>query len=163
MITIRSQHIPPSTNAAYRNCTSRDSKTATGRIRTKSYMTWFNAFGYDVNLAMRGQKPIVGPYTIRITLCRSTRHRLSDIMNREKAVSDALQALGVIANDNLCESGTVRWGEAMGGILIEIEDADEAFKKAADKMVKDHLEAEQRARSMRGTLFRSRSVLPSGD
>lgn len=116
MIRIATPHIPPSVNAAYSN----NKGKGRGRIRTAAYRSWANAFGYDINTAMRGQKPILGPYSIVITLDRSTRNKLSDIMNREKCVSDILEEYKVIENDRFCESGTVRWGEASGGMLIEI-------------------------------------------
>lgn len=114
VVRIASQHVPPSLNACYRNVAGR------GRAKTAAYRTWSIAMGYDLNSAMRSQKPITGPYTIEITIDRSRRHKLSDIMNREKVISDALQEHGIIENDNLCESGTVRWGEAQGGVVIEI-------------------------------------------
>lgn len=119
MIVIYSKFIPPSSNAAFRNPVATDNTKR--RIKTARYRNWFQAFGYDVNLAMRSQHPIAGPYSIKITIDESTRHGLSDIMNREKCVSDALQELGVIKNDNLCQSGTVQWGEARGGIRVELE------------------------------------------
>lgn len=117
VVRIASQHVPPSLNAAYLNNKSGRGK---GRIRSAEYRTWATAFGYDLNAAMRSQKPLKGPYTIEITIDRSRRHRLSDIMNREKVISDALQEHGIIENDNLCERGTVQWGEASGGVEIEI-------------------------------------------
>lgn len=116
IVRIASQHVPPSSNSAYAN----NKGAGRGRIKTQEYRTWATAFGYDLNAAMRHQKPITGPYSIEITIDRSRRHRLSDVMNREKVVSDILQAHGVIENDNLCERGTVQWGDAQGGIAIEI-------------------------------------------
>jgi len=116
VVRIASQHVPPSSNAAYAN----NKGKGKGRFRTAEYRTWAVAMGYDLNAAMRSQKPITGPYSIEITIDRSRRHKLSDIMNREKVVSDILQEHGVIENDNLCESGTVKWGSAQGGIVIEI-------------------------------------------
>lgn len=116
VVRIASQHVPPSSNAAYAN----NKGKGRGRIRTAEYRTWAVAMGYDLNAAMRSQKPITGPYSIEITIDRSRRHKLSDIMNREKVVSDILQEHGVIENDNLCECGTVKWGDAHGGIVIEI-------------------------------------------
>ncbi len=106
VIRIASQHVPPSSNAAYAN----NKGKGRGRVRTAEYRTWAIAMGYDLNAAMRSQKPITGPYTIEITIDRSRRHKLSDIMNREKVVSDLLQEHKIIENDNLCEEGTVRWG-----------------------------------------------------
>lgn len=116
MIRISTPHIPPSVNAAYAN----NKGKGRGRTRTAEYRAWANAVGYDLNAAMRGQEPILGPYTIVITLDRSRRHKLSDIMNREKCVSDILEEHKIIENDRFCESGTVRWGNAEGGMLIEI-------------------------------------------
>lgn len=116
VVRIASQHIPPSQNKAFAN----NKGAGRGRTKTQEYRTWATAFGYDLNAAMRHQKPITGPYSIEITIDRSRRHRLSDVMNREKVVSDILQAHGIIENDNLCERGTVQWGDAHGGIAIEI-------------------------------------------
>lgn len=107
VIRIASPHVPPSQNKSFANNKSGSGK---GRFRTAEYRTWALAFGYDLNAAMRSQKPIAGPYTIEITIDRSRRHKLSDIMNREKVVSDLLQEHKIIENDNLCEEGTVRWG-----------------------------------------------------
>lgn len=116
LVRIASQHVPPSANKAWAN----NKGQGRGRIKTQEYRTWAVAMGYDINAAMRSQKPITGPYSIEITIDRSRRHRLSDIMNREKVVSDILQAHGVIEDDNLCERGVIQWGEAQGGIVIEI-------------------------------------------
>jgi len=119
-IVIKSQFIPISANAAYRNATAADK--VKGRIKTKQYGVWKNAFAWDVKIAMRGLQPIEGPYNIVISIDRKTRHKLSDVMNREKVVSDALQQLGVIKNDNLCESGTVRWADLEeGGVEVSVE------------------------------------------
>lgn len=117
LVRIASPHVPPSQNKSYAN---NKSGSGRGRFRTAEYKTWAQAIGYDINAAMRNQKPIKGPYTIEITIDRSKRHRLSDIMNREKVVSDILQEHGVIEDDNLCERGTVQWGDCQGGVLIEI-------------------------------------------
>lgn len=115
-VRIVSAHIPVSANAAYAN----NRGGGRGRTKTAEYRTWAVAFGYDLNAAMRHQKPIKGPYTIEITIDRSRRHKLSDIMNREKVLSDILQEHGIIENDNLCERGTVQWGDAQGGVVVEI-------------------------------------------
>jgi crossover junction endodeoxyribonuclease RusA len=115
-VRIASPHIPPSANAAYAN----NKGSGRGRTKTAAYRSWATAFGYDVNAAMRAQEPIKGPYVIEITIDRAKRHKLSDVMNREKVVSDILQAHGVIENDNLCERGVVQWGNAHGGITITV-------------------------------------------
>ena len=114
---IVTEFIPPSQNACYRNLNVPGLK---GRAKTQAYKTWLNAFGWDAK-AQVGSKTIQGPYSITIVIDRRSRHRLSDIMNREKPVSDALQSLGIIKDDNLCERGTVCWGDlATKGMRIEI-------------------------------------------
>ncbi len=117
-VYIWSEHIPPSQNACYRNLNVKGLK---GRAKTQRYRDWLVAFGWDVKRAKAHQSPVSGPYAITITICRSKRHHAADIMNREKPLSDALQELGVIDDDQLCERGTVQWGEAQGGVRIEIE------------------------------------------
>lgn len=118
IVRIASPHVPVSTNKAYRNATAKD--RVKGRIKTKEYTTWANAFGWDVKAAMVHQKPIKGPYILSITVCRSKRHPLADVTNMEKVVSDTLQELGVIENDRFCERMTIEWGEAQGGFIAEI-------------------------------------------
>lgn len=124
MTRIWSKHIPPSVNAAYRNRTSRDSARAPGRIKTKLYKSWFSIFGYECNLAMRGQSPIMGPYRMVIIIDRDLRHHASDISNRIKALEDALVELKVIKDDRFAERVSIEWGEAYGGMLVEIEPVD---------------------------------------
>lgn len=118
VVRIASPHVPISVNKAYRNATSKDS--VRGRIKTKDYATWFNAFAWDVRASMARQSPIKGPYTIDITIDRSKRHPLADIGNFEKVTQDALQACNVIENDKLCERVSIGWGLAGGGVEIEI-------------------------------------------
>jgi len=117
-VRIASPHIPISINRAYRNATSKD--RVKGRIKTKDYATWFNAYGWDVRAAMVHQKPIKGAYTIEITVDRAKRHPLADVENFAKVTADALQELGVIENDRFCERLTIGWGEADGGVSVEI-------------------------------------------
>jgi len=118
MIIIESKFIPPSQNVCYRNVAGK------GRAKTQRYRDWVTAFGYDLNLAMRGQKPIKGPYYIVITIDDATRHRLSDIANREKVLSDALVEHGIVVDDSLAESVTIKWGSAKGGVRVIITEYD---------------------------------------
>lgn len=118
VVRIASPYVPISVNKAYRNSTA--SEGGKGRKKTKAYTTWFNAFGWDVRAAMVTQKPMKGPYTIEITIDRSKRHPLADVGNFEKVTQDALQECGVIENDKLCERVSIGWGEASGGVEIEI-------------------------------------------
>lgn len=116
-IEIISSHTPPSVNKAYRNL---NELGRVGRAKTATYRSWEVAFGYDVNAAMRGKKPIRGPYTMRITLSQASRHKRSDISNRAKVVEDALQAHGVIEDDRFCESLTICWADSPHPLRIGI-------------------------------------------
>jgi Holliday junction resolvase RusA-like endonuclease len=118
LVRIASPHVPISVNKAYRNATSKD--RVKGRIKTKDYQTWYNAFAWDVKAAMVRQKPILGPYEMYVTIDRMKRHPLADVENYSKVVSDALQTLGVIENDKMCELLQIQWGQAQGGVLIEL-------------------------------------------
>jgi len=109
-ISIHTRHIPPSTNACYRNVVGK------GRARTKRYKDWAAAAGWDMN----GHGQVDGPFTAIIVIDRKARHGLSDIDNRIKPVLDLLQTHGVIVNDRACESVTAQWGEADGGMSIRI-------------------------------------------
>ena len=111
-VVIHTKHIAPSQNGCYRNVPK------IGRAKTKRYREWAAAAGWD----MKGKGSVKGPYVLTITIDRAKRHRLSDIMNREKVVSDLLQEHGIIENDNLCERGTVQWGEADGGMVVTVEE-----------------------------------------
>lgn len=116
MIIIESKFVPPSSNAAYKNVAGK------GRAKTQRYRDWLTAFGYDLNLAMRGQQPVKGPYVMVITIDRRTRHKLSDVENRAKVTSDALVAHGIVEDDRFAESVTVKWGQTeSGGVRVEIE------------------------------------------
>lgn len=119
IVRIASPHVPISVNRAYRNATARD--RVKGRIKTKEYQIWKNAFQWDVKAAMVHQKPITGPYEITISVARSQRHPLADVTNFEKVTADALQELGVIENDRFCERSTIQWADLpQGGVEIEI-------------------------------------------
>lgn len=112
MVEIETEHLPPSTNHLYANVPGR------GRVKSKRYVTWKNAAGWDMN----GKGSVKGPYIMLITIDRKFRHKLSDLSNRVKALEDLLQEHGVIENDNLCEDLRVRWGDAGGKVRINIEE-----------------------------------------
>lgn len=117
MIIIESQHVPPSANAAYRNVAGK------GRAKAQRYRDWLVAFGYDLNLSMRGQHPIKGPYTMVVTIDRRTRHKLSDASNRLKVLEDAIVAHGIVQDDRFAERVSIGWGDTdKGGVRVEIEE-----------------------------------------
>lgn len=82
---------PPSVNQLFANIPGK------GRVKTAAYRAWIAAAGWMIK-AQRPQ-PIRGKYNLLI-LVGPTR---ADLGNCEKAVSDLLQALGVIENDRLGE------------------------------------------------------------
>lgn len=110
-IVIHTQYVPPSTNNLYTNVPGR------GRVKTKRYKAWINAAGWD----FKGKGYIDGPFTCIITIDRSKRHARADIDNKIKAVLDLLQAYSMIENDRLCESATIRWGDAPDGAVILLQ------------------------------------------
>ena len=115
-VVVQTQHIPPSVNACFANVKGK------GRVRTNRYREWAAAAGWDFN----GKGTVPGAFAVTITIDRQTRHVLSDIDNRCKVVLDLLQTHKIIENDRYCESATIRWGEAKGGMTVVVEPYAEA-------------------------------------
>jgi crossover junction endodeoxyribonuclease RusA len=105
--------IPPSTNMLYRNVPGR------GRAKTKRYMEWINAAGWDMN-AQRPPKHD-GKITLDITVQKKDK-RKRDISNFVKAVEDLLVSHSVIVDDSLVQQVTVRWSTDIEGCEVRIED-----------------------------------------
>lgn len=74
------------------------------RRHSPEYDKWRRDAGYFIKAP---KQPISKPFVISIGLKRPNRRQ--DVDNRGKPILDALQHYGVIKNDNLCESMTVRW------------------------------------------------------
>jgi crossover junction endodeoxyribonuclease RusA len=115
MITL-SLPYPPSSNRLWRAANGRNIKSA-------EYRKWEKAS--IAHLIPEGRLwPVVsGPYSIVYTAQRPDNRR-RDIANIEKAASDMLQNLGVIADDCNCQSVTVQWasGEPVGkSALVHVE------------------------------------------
>lgn len=105
VVTITSEHYPPSTNSLFGNVAGR------GRIRTKRYREWASAAGWDCN----GRGSITGPFAISIILSRKKRRKNSDLDNHgTKAILDLLVAHKVIDDDSLAEHITLEWGDCDG-------------------------------------------------
>jgi hypothetical protein len=68
---------------------------------------------------MKNLRNIIGPYEIEITWS-AMRRGISDIGNREKALSDWLQRVGLVENDRMCERMTLLWGVAPEGCRVRL-------------------------------------------
>jgi crossover junction endodeoxyribonuclease RusA len=112
-ITFWTEHLPPSTNALFANVAGK------GRIRSERYREWQNAAGWDFN----GKGSIAGPFKATITVCASKRRKGRDIDNFAKPTLDLLVKHGVVEDDSLCEEVTLRWGDAAGGMRVEVRAA----------------------------------------
>lgn len=109
-ITIFTKHLPPSVNACFSNVKGK------GRIRTERYRQWATAAGWDFN----GKGKIDGPFSVSITIDRSRRHPLADVDNFIKPTVDLLQTHGIVTNDRMSESVSIRWGDADGGMIVHV-------------------------------------------
>jgi Holliday junction resolvase RusA-like endonuclease len=101
--------MPPSTNGLFAN------KKAGGRFKTKPYKDWQKLAGACVKDSHRLN---LGPYSISIALKRSTVSSLSDLTNREKAVSDLLVSHGIVKDDRYCQRLVMCWDEALDGECV---------------------------------------------
>lgn len=90
---------PPSVNNLFRNVPGK------GRVKTSDYRSWLQQAGWLIKAQRPGK--VEGEYKL-LVLIGPTK---ADIGNLEKALSDLLQAHGVIENDRLSQ-----------GILLERSD-----------------------------------------
>ena len=102
----------PSTNRLWRSSRSR------GKVRVykdKGYVSWLKeAAGCWLLQRPRGFKTIEGPYETTIVVTPGRR----DLGNYEKAISDAAQALRIVADDKNCKRFVIEYGEAPLGMRI---------------------------------------------
>jgi len=101
--------MPPSTNGLFAN------KKVGGRFKTQAYKSWLQLAGACVKDSHRLN---LGPYSISIALKRSTVSSLSDLTNREKAISDLLVAHGVVKDDRYCQRLSMHWDEDIDGECV---------------------------------------------
>lgn len=106
---------PPSVNDLW-------SPNGRGGLRhSPRYRTWITAAGNEL-LAQRPGR-IDGSYCLALTL---SRRRPVDLDNSIKAVSDLLEAQGVVANDRLCEHLVVGWDASLAGCRVVVIPFSEA-------------------------------------
>ena len=89
--------------------------------KSKVYETWINF----CHLLITRQKitPVLGIYKLTIEAVRPDKRR-RDIDNLIKAVSDVLQATGLIEDDSLCQEVTAKWVKNGPEMLVIVEKID---------------------------------------
>lgn len=114
--------MPVSTNALYRNVPGK------GRAKTKRYLSWLNAAGWDI----KEQKPrkLHGRYNITLLIERKDNRR-RDIGNLHKGVSDLLVAHQIIQDDSLEERVVLQWSDTVKGCLVILEPVEVRQREAA--------------------------------
>lgn len=109
--------MPPSVNAIWRSRRGHNGKPSF--YLDRRYEIWKRACD-NLVLAMGKHKPKVkGRFAVIITLNEAKRR--GDADNRAKATMDFLQRAGVIENDKLADSVTIKWGYAPEGCRVELE------------------------------------------
>lgn len=104
--------MPPSANGLFANFKGR------GRIKSEQYTKWT----HDAGWRLKSQKPgkIDGKYQLSIVVPAKTR---GDIDNRIKAISDLLVEHGVVQDDTLAWSVSIRRDEAATEAHVTVESA----------------------------------------
>ena len=102
-ITIQMPY-PPSTNRLWRQFRGRT-------IKSKEYREWIER----ASAALAGIKPVCGKYNLLILAARPDKRR-RDVANLEKAISDALQAAGIVEDDSLAHSVKCEWDGECGDL-----------------------------------------------
>lgn len=87
-------------------------------------MDWLKAAGLIAATQLRGHKTIQGEFEAVITIDRNQLRKGSDLQNREKALTDACQAWGVISDDKNLVDLRMRWGSAPAGCTITIREVN---------------------------------------
>jgi len=100
---------PPTANNLFFN------RPGKGRVKTERYRTWLRAAGNDLLL----QRPpkISGKVVVSIVVGRPDR-RKRDLSNCIKPIEDLLVAHGLIEDDSLVESLSIRWGDGKGAHVL---------------------------------------------
>ncbi len=100
---------PPTANNLFFN------RPGKGRVKTERYRTWLRAAGNEL-LAQRPPK-ITGKVVVSIVMGRPDR-RKRDLSNCIKPIEDLLVAHGLIEDDSLVESLSIRWAVAEGAHVL---------------------------------------------
>ena len=118
-MTILLLPFPPSVNALFANARGKGK----GRFKTKRYQEWLQEAGW----ALKQQRPqgIKGEYELSLTAARPDK-RKRDLDNLFKAISDLLEAHGVVENDADCCAISASWDETgekvTRGVMVEVSE-----------------------------------------
>lgn len=94
--------LPPSVNALYRAVRGRS-------IKSKPYRAWENVALQE--MALKGIKPLSGPYFHAEYIFDRPDRRRRDVDNYVKATADILVKAGLIEDDKLIEKFTASWSD----------------------------------------------------
>jgi len=113
---------PPSANALWR---SRKGEDGVVRVVLSSrYRAWKLEAGWTIKT--QPWRLVRGPYCLSILADRPD-NRKRDLGNLEKAISDLLQAHGIIEGDHLAKIITTRWSDRAPGkgakVYVTVEEA----------------------------------------
>ena len=97
---------PPSINSLYPS-----NKTTQRRFKSKKYKEWIDFADILYLQQMRGLPKFINPVQFVIYLGRPDK-RIRDAANYEKAVSDYLVRVELLADDSLIWKNTQQWGSA---------------------------------------------------
>ena len=96
--------------------------TKRGTYMPVKYSKWKAEFGTRAKLAWAPFHPITGPFSMRVIFGTLTGKMRSDLDNCWGSVADALQDVGLIANDRDCRQLMARIITSDApGILVEVE------------------------------------------
>lgn len=114
-MTIIDLPMPPSVNSIWRY------RRKTGRAYlSPKYQAWRATCDKLVMANRKAWLPIKGHFTAEIVL--SEKQRRGDGDNRTKAILDFCQRAALIENDSLCDSHSVKWGDAPVGCRVSLRE-----------------------------------------
>lgn len=106
---------PPTVNSMY------DQRKSGKRVKSKAYLEWLRHAKpvlHNQMIEKRIFQAIDCPISVLITIEPNTRHK-QDAANYEKAVSDLMVHMGVIADDSLIQTNMQRidWSKIKGDVV----------------------------------------------
>lgn len=103
--------MPPSVNRIWRNSRGRTHRSA-------EYVAWITEAGLKLNAQC--VPSVEPPYSVEYAFGRKDRRR-SDLINREKALSDLLQSCGVITDDCQINRALLYWSDDVEPGMVRVK------------------------------------------